>query len=148
MFLVGNYQPAVGTPVIVSQDKDQSGSSSFGVLVGVVGSAVGRKITVLLPTSDLVKIAVLVRDSKTGERQGTGVLVGRGQALRLEQVLTSEAIKEQDLVVTAGDENLPPELLVGYISRVHDLKGVFREAEVKPAVDPKKLDFVFLITRF
>lgn len=141
MFLVSDAKPEVGTPVITQEDK-------AGVLVGQVKEIVGKKTVVTLPMNTLFKITATARDKETGGRHGTGILVGRGAGMILEQVLTSETIEEGDLVVSAGDENLPPELLVGYVSRVHDVKGAFKEAEVKPAVDPTKLDFVFLVTKW
>lgn len=141
MFLVSDAKPELGMPVITSEDKS-------GVLVGQVGEIVGKKAVVTLPTNEQLKIAVRVRDRETGERQGSGIVVGRGGKLLLEQVLTSEIVEEGDLAVTAGDENLPPELLVGYITRAWETKGAFKEAEVKMAIQPEKLDFVFLVTKF
>lgn len=141
MFLVGGAEPAAGMPVITSEDKS-------GVFVGQVKEVVGKKAIVKLTTNDFFKTTAIARDKETGGRRATGVLTGRGGKLALEQVLASETIKEGDLVLTAGDESLPPELLVGYVSRVFDKKGAFKEAEVKPAVDPAKLDYVFLITKF
>lgn len=140
MFLTGDTTPSLGAPVITSGDKG-------GVFVGLVENVAGKRITVVLPTSELTKNTVLIRDRETGERHGAGILVGRGDRLMLEQVLASEAIKEGDIVVTSGDK-LPPELLVGYVTKVLETKGAFREAEIKIAVDPAKLDFVFLVTRF
>lgn len=141
MFLVSGAEPAAGMPVITQEDKN-------GVFVGRVKEIVGKGAVVTLPTNELTRMGVRVRSRESGERHGTGIAVGKGGKLTLEQVLASETVKEGDLVVTAGDENLPAELLVGYVTRVHDVKGTFKEAEVKPAVDPAKLDFVFLVTKF
>lgn len=140
MFLTGDTTPSLGAPVITSGDRG-------GVFVGLVENVAGKRVTVILPTSELIKNTVLIRDRETGERHGAGILAGRGDRLMLEQVLASETIKEGDIVVTSGDR-LPPELLVGYVTKVLETKGAFREAEVKIAVDPVKLDFVFLVTKF
>ncbi|MBI2007290.1 MAG: rod shape-determining protein MreC [Candidatus Blackburnbacteria bacterium] len=139
MFLTSDTVPSLGMPVITSGDKG-------GVFLGLVENVSGKKATVVLPTSESAKNTVLIRDGETGERHGAGILVGQGR-LTLEQVLASETINEGDIVVTSG-EGLPPELLVGYVTKVLEIKGAFQEAEVEPAVDPAKLDFVFLITRF
>lgn len=141
MFLVSDGRAEAGMPAITSQDKS-------GVFVGQVKEIVGKRAAVTLPTNTPFKTTAIARDKETGGRNGTGILVGRGTGLVLEQVLASEGVKEGDLVLTAGDENLPPELLVGYVTRVYDIKGTFKEAEVKMAIDPAKLDFVFLVTKF
>lgn len=140
LYLTADFEPKQGTPVITSQEKS-------GVLVGQVESVLGGKIEVILSTSDLFKTTVIVRDKETGERRAAGILVGQAGRLKLEQVLTSETVKEGDVVVTSG-EGLPPELLIGFISKVFENHGTFQEAEVNYPVDLAKLDFVFLVTRF
>lgn len=140
IYLTADFKPKQGTPVITSQEKS-------GVLVGQVKKVLGEKIEVILSTSDLFKTTVLVRDKETGERRAAGILVGQAGRLKLEQVLTSETVEEGDMVVTSG-EGLPPELLIGFISKVFENHGTFQEAEVNYPVDLAKLDFVFLVTKF
>lgn len=140
IYLTADFEPKQGTPVITSQEKS-------GVLVGQVESVLGGKIEVVLSTSSLFKTAVLVRDKETGARRAAGILVGQGGKLRLEQVLTSETVKEGDMVVTSG-EGLPPEILVGFISKVFKNRGTFQETEVGYPVDLRSLDFVFLVTKW
>lgn len=140
IYLTADFEPKQGTPVITSQEKS-------GVLIGQVESVLGEKIEVVLSTSDLFKTTVLVRDKETGARRAAGILVGRAGRLRLEQVLTSETVKEGDMVVTSG-ANLPPELLVGYVTKVLETKGAFREAEVEYPLDLTRLDYVFLVTKW
>lgn len=141
IFLVSDAKVEAGMPVVTSEDKS-------GVFVGRVKDIVGKRAVVTLPTNDEVRVGVRVMGRESRERHGTGIVVGKGGKLALEQVLASETLEEGDLVLTAGDENLPPELLVGYVTRVSDVKGAFKEAEVNPAVIPEKLDFVFLVTKF
>lgn len=140
MFLTSDAALSSGMPVITSGDKG-------GIFVGLVESVAGKEATVVLPTSELTKNTVLVRDRETGERHGAGILFGRNGKLTLEQVLASETIKEGDIVVTSG-ANLPPELLVGYVTRVLGTKGAFREAEVEYPLDLTRLDYVFLVTKW
>lgn len=140
MFLTSDAALSLGMPVITSGDKG-------GVFVGLVESVAGKEATVVLPTSESAKNTVLVRDRETGERHGAGILFGRSGKLILEQVLASETIKEGDIVVTSG-ANLPPELLVGYVTRVLETKGAFREAEVEYPLDLTRLDYVFLVTKW
>lgn len=140
IYLTADFEPKQGMPVITSQEKS-------GVLVGQVESVLGKKIEVVLSTSDLFKTTVIVRDKETGARRAAGILVGQAGRLKLEQVLTSETVKEGDMVVTSG-EGLPPELLVGFISKVFENHGTFQEAEVGYPVDLGALDFVFLVTKY
>lgn len=140
IYLTADFEPKQGTPVITSQEKS-------GVLVGQVKSVLGGKIEVILSTSNLFKTTIIVRDKETGERRAAGILVGQAGRLKLEQVLTSETVKEGDMIVTSG-EGLPPELLAGYVTRVLETKGAFREAEVEYPLDFTKLDYVFLVTKF
>lgn len=141
IFVSSSFTPDVGTPVVLSADKG-------GVFIGEVESIQGNVVSVLLPTSGLSKITALVRDKKTGERHASGIIEAKQGKLFLQQVLTSETLKEGGLVVTGGDEKVPPDLLIGTIVKVLPSTGTFQEAEVKQAIPPESLEFVFFITKF
>lgn len=139
LILAGTTELKSGTPVVFPKER--------GVYLGQVDKIRGREAEVILPTNQNSRITVLVRDRETKDRHGQGILVGKEKGLLLEQVLTSEIIEEGDLVVTSGD-NTPAELLVGFVKKVLPAKGTFQEAEIEYPIDPKDLDFVFLVTKF
>lgn len=132
-------------PVIVSMDVAPEKRS--GVFVGKTGQAVGAEVNIILPTNTQSKIPVIVR-SPSGARRASGLLVGRGGEIRLEQVLSSEALTERDLVLTSG-EGAPPELLIGFVDKVLPPdSSATRSAEVEAAINTENLDFVFVITKY
>lgn len=120
-----------------------------GIYVGRVEKVVGQQAEVFLPTKDGEKIPVRVRNRDTGEVRASGILVGRGEDMIIDQVLTGEVLEEGDLVLTAGDERgVPPELLIGYVARILPVTGAFQQAEMTQAIDYRKLQVIFVVTKF
>lgn len=140
MNVVSDYNAGVGTPVLTT--------SEGGVLVGRVEKVVGRQTLVTLPTNISSKIPVIVR-GQDGTRRASGIVVGQGGTARLEQVLSSESLETGDLILTSGDANLPPELLVGYVDKVsRNETSPWQEAGVKSAINISGLDYVFFVTKY
>ncbi len=140
MAMTSDYTPSVGVSVITSEEN--------GILIGRVEKAVGKEVLVSLPTHISSKIPVIVR-GQDGNRRASGIVVGQGRTARLEQVLASESLEKGDLVLTSGDANLPPELLIGYVDKVNRSQASpWQEAGVKSAIDPSGLDYVFFVTKY
>jgi rod shape-determining protein MreC len=89
------------------------------------------------------RVNVLIQES------GVTGLVKSSQGLNLivDLVPQEESIKEGQTIITSGLAGIfPPGLLIGQISQVVSIDvQVFQEAKVKPAVDFKKLEKVFVI---
>ncbi len=83
------------------------------------------------------------------ETQAKGILSGKGSLqAELDRVLIQEVLKEDDLVVTAGDLEIPPDLAIGKIKKLIQIKSeVYQRAEVVLTLDPERLSIVFLITK-
>jgi len=83
------------------------------------------------------------------QESGVAGLVKSNQGLNLtvDLIPQEETIKEGQTVVTSGLAGIfPSGLLIGQISQVISIDvQVFQEAEIKPAVDFKRLDKVFVI---
>ncbi|MDO8503503.1 MAG: rod shape-determining protein MreC [bacterium] len=147
LITAGDLPAEAGEPVIATPGTESAGRRRSGVFIGKVGGTVGREIKVILPTSTSSKIPVIVR-APDGARRASGILVGKGESMRIEQVLSSETLSEGDLVLTSG-EGAPPELLIGYVSKILPQEAsAWKSAEVKTAMDVEDLDFVFVITKF
>jgi len=138
----------MGKPAIWVE-KPESGKTNYGIFLGHVRKVLGQKAEILLPTSSSSKITVNVKDKDSGQKQAMGIAEGRGGRMVLGQVLTGETLKSGDLVVTAGDENIPPDLLVGYIDKILGVeKGTFAQSEIQRPVEYEKLGEVFIVIKF
>lgn len=145
LLATGELKPETDAPVIVSEQVTPEKRS--GVFIGKTGEVLGREIKIILPTSTFSKIPVIVR-SKEGTRLASGILVGRGGSMRIEQVLSSEALSEGDLVLTSG-EGAPPELLIGYVGKALPSEAsAWKSADVEVAINVEDLDFVFIVTKY
>jgi len=116
------------------------------ILVGKIEKVELENSLVLLPTSPGQKIPVLIkRPGKTGV-QARGLLQAFGGGLVLDRVLQSEDIQKGDLVVSAGDEDWLPDLLIGQITEVLPKSAqIYQKAQVGPIVEYDKLRIVFIV---
>lgn len=120
-----------------------------GVLVGKTKSVRGQEVEVILPTHTESKIPVIVRDAKTRDRRASGILLGRGGYALLDQVLTSESLAKDDIVLTTSEVGLPPELVIGFIDQVlENREAAAKQAEVRMALNPRELEYVFFVTKY
>lgn len=116
------------------------------VLVGKVSRVSEHFSSVSPPSSPEVKILVLTRSSTDPGVKARGLLVGQGGKVNLERVLTQEALDEGDLVLTAGDEELPPDIPIGKVGKITKIEGeIYQKAEVKLLVEFPKLETVFVV---
>lgn len=129
------------TVILPKEDLGDSTISQSGVYVGKV-ERVGQPAQVLLPTSTSSRISVSVYKQDNYSTTATGILVGRGSRVLLDQILTSETLNVGDWVVTQDN------LLVGKIEKViESTNGTFKQADVLPIVDATKLSRVFIVTK-
>ncbi|MBI2590382.1 MAG: hypothetical protein HYW33_00670, partial [Candidatus Blackburnbacteria bacterium] len=88
----------------------EPGKTNYGIFLGKVEKVLGQRAEILLPTSSVSKIKVNIKDKESGQKQAMGIVEGRGGRMVLGQVLTGETLKSGDLVVTAGDADIPPDV--------------------------------------
>ncbi len=117
-----------------------------GILVGRITTADNHSSLIQIPTGADSKIPVVVKEtSKTGI-QARGILTGHSDGLLLDKVLQEEDIRKDDLVVTTGEADWLPDLLIGQIGEVlTETAEIYKKARVSPLVDYKKLRIVFVI---
>ncbi len=126
------------------------------VLAGVEGrgiALVGQVVEVYRNWSKVILItdpsfSADVEIERTGDR---GILVGKAERFCSIQYLPSASqVKPGDEVLTSGQDALfPSGLLVGTVVSVskQSIQGMFKTAEVQPAVDLYNLDLVFVLLK-
>jgi rod shape-determining protein MreC len=114
-------------------------------LVGKVSSVTDNYAYVLLMTDINFSVSVRIQETrKEAILSGTG-----GRRCVLKYVPQEEVIKEGEVVVTSGfDDLFPQEVSVGYVSRVSK-KGdsIFQEIEITLFQDLTRLDEVVVVRR-
>ena len=122
---------------------------SDNILVGKVIGVSESLSRVQRMDSEGVKIPVVAKKigSPTGEGvQARGLLVSDGGQLILDRVLQNEDIQKSDLVVTSGEADWLPDLLIGRIEEVlPKTADVYRKARITPLVDYQSLRIVFIV---
>jgi rod shape-determining protein MreC len=114
---------------------------------GVVGRVAG-----LRPRSAVIQLLTDPASSIGGAVQRTraqGLVEGvAGGRLRLKLAASEEGVRAGDLVVTSGiGELFPKGLPLGRVLRVFPPTGVFRTAELEPAVDLATVEEVLVLPR-
>ena len=124
-----------------------------GGVVGQVLRATGGYADVLLITDGNSRVGVRVQRSRArGTASGTGgvepLRLDAEGSLKLENVLTSEDLANDDLVVTSGTDGIfPPGLVVGKVAAVRREKSdLFQRAQILPAVNFGKLEEVGVLS--
>lgn len=81
------------------------------------------------------------------QRGVTGKVVGRAEgSLFLEKVLQKDQLFLDDLVVTSGEDNLPPNLLIGKIVHITtDDTDTYKQAKIEPIINYANESIVFVI---
>lgn len=116
---------------------------SFGLVgrVAIVNETTSQVLLLIDPTSSVNVVLV-------GSR-ATGTAAGRSDgSLKLGNILQSDEIAVDDIVVTSGLGGLMPRLLpVGRVDRVTSTDAqLFREAIIRPAVDFNRIESVLVIS--
>jgi rod shape-determining protein MreC len=117
----------------------------------VTGGVVGR-VAVLRRQSAVVQVltdpassigGVVVRTRAQGLVEGVA-----GGRLRIKLAVSEETLQPGDLVVTSGiGELFPKGLPLGRVLRVYSPTGLFRTAELEPAVDLTSVEEVLVLPR-
>ena len=136
--------------LIIDKGKHNGVSKNMAVitpkgLVGKVSLVSDNFAHVLLITDINFSAAVKIQEARRDD-----ILSGTGSGnCILKYVPYEETVKEGDVVVTSGfDELFPSGIPVGYISTVSKKgSGIFQRIDVKPFQDPAKLDEVIIVQR-
>lgn len=151
------FIPGFSVPEILILNRGENDGVRVGNAVVVKDNLVGRvvKTSVFLSSVVLITNSSFSFTAKTLETATLGIVKGQGGGeLILDNVLLSENLKKEDLVLTKGDVNIdglgfPPGLIVGKITSVSKkASDLFQKAEVTSMVDFVKINDIFIITSF
>ena len=139
-----NYQQ------VLTVDRGSGSGIKKGMIAVTRGLLVGRVIATTPSTAKIRLItdfrsAVPVLDQQT--RASGLTRGGRGFGLNLEMVPQTDTLRKDDVLITSGfGGEYPKGLVVGTVDRVdkHDT-DVYQAAEVRPAVDFRRLEDLFII---
>ena len=123
--------------------------TAYGELVGLV-SEVGVNYAVVKSVLDssLEISATIAASGHSGMVQG-GYASGQDGLLRMNYLPSSATIRNHDQVVTTGSTVYPRNLVLGHVVDAgFDDTGVAKFALVKPAVDVRSLEQVFIVTEY
>jgi rod shape-determining protein MreC len=78
--------------------------------------------------------------------RGTAAGTGKGP-LRLENMLRTEDVQVDDVIITSGTDGVyPPGLVVGRVRRLEKKEhGMFLVGDIEPAVDTTRLEEVLVV---
>lgn len=147
------FLPGVSIPETLTLNRGESDGVRIGNGVIYKDNLIGK----IVKTSKFLSSALLITNSSSSflanslETNAQGVIKGQGGELIFDNVLLSEALKKDDLIVTKGDinekgEGFPNGLIVGKIVSVSkNASDLFQKAKVKQLLDLTKLNTVFII---
>jgi rod shape-determining protein MreC len=116
------------------------------ILIGYIATVSEQRAMVKLITNE--KTALTAKTIKT---DALGIIKGEGNDMLFDQVLLSEKLEQDDLVITRGEINekgagYPPNLLIGKISAINKKpSALFQSARIDPLIDITKLSMVFVV---
>ena len=137
-------------------DKGQKENVTEGMMVISENILLGRIVSVEKNFSLVekvngpnVKIPVIIKKPGQASVQARGLLLGQYKdKLFLDRVLQGEQIQKNDLVITSGEENWLPDLLIGQIEEVLPKTAeLYQTARVSPLIDYQKLRIVFIVLK-
>ncbi len=117
-------------------------ASPEGVLVGQVSEVFNGYSKIDIVTNPGFKITVQTLDSRvSGMTRG-----GLSDGVYMDFVNQDENIKDGDVIVTSGNDLIPPALLVGKVSQVESNPvDLFKKVKISPAISSINLGRVFVI---
>lgn len=163
LLLKGSERRYIATARIISRSMDQW--SNVLIIDKGKSSGISKNMSVITPKGLVGKISLASEDYahvllvtdinfaaavKLQEARRDDILSGTGfGGCILKYVPYEETVKEGDIVVTSGfDELFPPGIPIGRVSTVsRKSAGIFQLVEVKPFQDPAKLDEVVILKR-
>lgn len=147
------FIPGVTTPSNFILDKGAKDFVGVGDSVIVRNNLVGRisKVSSFLSKVDIVTNASLSFTAKTTSGTIGVIKGGGGDKITLDNVLLSQNLKLNELVLTKGDvdingSGIPANLVVGKIQSIEKVPtAIFQRAEVKSLINFTKLSTVFIV---
>lgn len=144
------FVPGVSVPNFLILDKGAKDNVKVGLAVVIKNNLVGiiSKVSENLSRVDILNNSNLSFTAKT-ENAAYGVVKG-GDTLTIDNILLSENVAKEELVLTKGDlENngigIPADLIVGKIASVEKHPSdLFQKAEIRSFIDFRKLSTVFV----
>ena len=124
----------------------QAAVSAEMAILGVAGNSGKWNSSVKLLTDSTVKISVKILFSD--QIPAAGEIAGEfGGRIALEKVLTSVELSAGLPVFTSGIDDLPADLLVGWVGdEINKAESaVFQKSYIRPAVNPSDLKTIFFI---
>lgn len=151
------FIPGISLPENLILNIGEKDGVKVGQAVVYKDNLVGR-ITGI--SDNLSKVSLITNSefsitAQTLESQSVGVAKGQGGGdIILDNVLLSQSLNKDDLVVTKGDINekglgFPPSLIIGKIVSVNkNPSDLFQIAKVKSLLDFTKLNTVYIVKNF
>jgi rod shape-determining protein MreC len=124
--------------------KDMPVIGEGGVLIGVIEKAEPSYSLIKLLSDNSSEVSVMIQNAS----KSLGLLRGNyNLGMRIELIPQDEQVEKDNLVVSSGlDKNIPPGLLVGYVENVkNNSLEPFQTAFIKPAVNYNKTTVVTII---
>lgn len=149
------FIPGISTPETLVLNKGSKDGVSKGQaviykdnLVGVISKAGEKYSSVSLIGSSSFNVT-----AQTLGKEAIGVIKGKnGGQIVLENVLLSQKISKNDLVLTSGTVNeggfgILPNLIIGKIVSINkDASSLFQTAKIEPLIDVLTLTTLFIVT--
>lgn len=111
------------------------------ILLGEVVDVSANLSSVQLLADPATKIPVVTDKGSEGLLQGVF-----GTAIEISDVLQEDRLDEGDTIFTSGKTGYPRELMIGRVDSVNKIeKEFFKKAGVKPFVNIKDLDLIFIV---
>lgn len=113
-------------------------------LVGVVKEVSGNFSRILFIFDPEFKITARVLGLDTA-----GIATGAyGEGMYLDLITKDDEIKEQDVLISTGDDMFPPALVIGQVAHVElNESQVFKKVRIEPAVSGQRLGSVVVLKR-
>lgn len=124
--------------------KDDVVISSFGVLIGIVEHPFENYSKVITVTNLNFKTTI-----KIVSKNISGIAIGSmAGGIYLDFISENDDVVEGDMVVTTGNDILPPGLVVGRVIQVSSSSGsLFKNIRVRPAIEEINLSQALVLLR-
>ena len=146
------FIPGEASPQFIIIDKGEEDGVGAGNVVVLENNLVGQ---VTSANKDFSKVILIINGqtslSAKSESGTSGIIKGTGGGLVLENVLLSQDLKKDGLVLTKGDRDEdgggdPPNLIIGKITSVErESQDLFQKAQVISFLDFSNLTHVFIL---
>jgi rod shape-determining protein MreC len=148
------FIPGISVPETLILDRGENDGIKAGQAVIYENNLVGKvvKTSAFLSNVELVSNSSSTFTAKTLSTQALGVVKGQGGGgIILDDVVLSDTLQKQDVVLTKGDIDaygigVPPDLVIGEIASISKFPSdLFQKASLKSKINFSKLSKVFVI---